>query len=1224
MNSFQRLVVFVAVLGYALSGLATSMPPPCPVHPTMTITLQTDGTYKIEVDYNGPAICASSKYKLKILDPNGVCVMGNCNDLEGPAVSTVVLLFPACSPPGLYTATYSAHCYVQENATSCEDISPRPYVQDNFTIPPTPTLNVTSHITGDKLEVNYDYAGSANRAMSFTIDNGSPQAVTDPECLHPSGTCTVTLGILCGGGVMHDVALSVTGCTTKTTNQSFRVECTDAECGLRNPCRVCAGKPVNVASGDVSATVPLFSIAEPGRPLDFVLTYHSVRRMYESLIDRPLGLGWSHTFNMSMRPVNANRLQFLTSDGSTYFFDKTSTLTWQASRPATLTDIVVLSVDNKYILQTLTSEQTVFDVTTGHWLSSTDRWGNAVTAGYDMSGKLVTITDAVGRQIALSYAGSYLSQVTLWDGSSWQVGVTGGELATVSDPPHGGSAWETFSYVADQNNVSRLLSAVTDDGGALLEGHAYDTNDRGLSSVVEGGRDSITIQYDTPSPGQSVVTETRGSVSQITTYGLDFIGGVFVPRSIVGVCSTCGSTNDSEAYGYDGFGHVVSQSDGLGHTMLFTYDTYGNISTKTEAAGTPRERVTAYQYTYSSDVTFLTETAVPSVIPGAWKTIDRSYNTGTPFEQVLTTSVTGRLLPASPPTTATYTSTVTFDSRHRVTQQQGPRTDLAAVTTAIYYSDSDSVLNRRGRLQSITDPVGLTTTFDNYDVFGTSRTVTDPNGVVTTRVTDGRGRIISETNHAVSGDSNESTDYTRTFTYDTRDRLTQTTNPSGFTTQYGYEAGTNRLIDTIRVDGSGNQVERHHLTLDTSGHVTTDEDDSCTTPAASCSSWSMQRTVSSVYDAKGRLSETDQPLPAGAKILYAYDLDGKLASVQDENHASPNTIYTYDELERLTGVTQALSTATGGSIVTGYAYDVQDNLTSVTDPNGNQTTYAFDDFGRMQSQLSPVTGTTSYTYEEAGNLITATDANQAITTRTYDALNRVLTATSSCSGQSTETVTWTYDVTGTDGDYSKGRIASMTDPAGSTHYRYERRGMVRSEARTSSTGTYTTTYGYDPDGNRSKIGYPSGLTVNYTFDYADRPLSAASGATTFDSGRRARCNSLVASSARATTRDTGFRNRISVTRPRLGMSSIQDIGHGTRTGTMGSATSRASRIYSTATGRMATAMAATSCTTTSTVSRAPAPVRHFGGRWRTVMTPWGTCCNRRSAGQSRARTADRR
>ena len=71
----------------------------------------------------------------------------------------------------------------------------------------------------------------------------------------------------------------------------------------------------------------------------------------------------------------------------------------------------------------------------------------------------------------------------------------------------------------------------------------------------------------------------------------------------------------------------------------------------------------------------------------------------------------------------------------------------------------------------------------------------------------------------------------------------------------------------------------------------------------------------------------------------------------------------------------------------------------------------------------------------------------------------------------------------------------MTDPSGSATYSYQRRGLLAAEQKTIGTATYTSTYGYDADGNRSTIGYPSGRTVTYTFDFADRPYSASSGST---------------------------------------------------------------------------------------------------------------------------------
>jgi RHS repeat-associated protein len=153
----------------------------------------------------------------------------------------------------------------------------------------------------------------------------------------------------------------------------------------------------------------------------------------------------------------------------------------------------------------------------------------------------------------------------------------------------------------------------------------------------------------------------------------------------------------------------------------------------------------------------------------------------------------------------------------------------------------------------------------------------------------------------------------------------------------------------------------------------------------------------------------------------------------------------------------------------------------VTDPNGNITTYLYDDFGRMLRQTSPVTGLTTYGYDPAGNLTQTADANGATTTRTFDALGRMSAATST-RGSATETVAWSYDGAA---PFGRGRLVQMIDPAGSTSYAYDRRGLLIDEAREQSGHSYETPYRYDVDGNRTTVG-----NVSYTFDYAGRPLSA--------------------------------------------------------------------------------------------------------------------------------------
>src|SRR5437667_4266096 len=171
-------------------------------------------------------------------------------------------------------------------------------------------------------------------------------------------------------------------------------------------------------------------------------------------------------------------------------------------------------------------------------------------------------------------------------------------------------------------------------------------------------------------------------------------------------------------------------------------------------------------------------------------------------------------------------------------------------------------------------------------------------------------------------------------------------------------------------------------------------------------SWVVMKSETYTYTSDGHLSTIVHA--DNTRQLFGYLPDGTLSSVQDENHSTPNTVYAYDPANHLSTVTQTLAGAPGGQVVTRYAYDVQGNLTSVTDPNSNVTTYVYDDFGRMQRQTSPVSGVTTYTYDSAGNVLTTTDANGATTTRTYDALNRVLSSVST-RGSSAESVSWTYD-----------------------------------------------------------------------------------------------------------------------------------------------------------------------------------------------------------------------
>ncbi len=780
--------------------------------------------------------------------------------------------------------------------------------------------------------------------------------------------------------------------------------------------------------------------------------------------------------------------------------------------------------------------------------SVTDPEGRAWILGYDASSRLTSISDPDSHLWKFAYDGSGHLQ-SIRDPLHDPVGETGNPWRQYTYVI--GNPAEPTVLARVQDDLPAVLEGHEyDSSGRAISSWSGDTVvTSGVPQPGTNARDLVTLSYTTPLTQTVVTSKIDNTTNQVSTFTLISPAGRFLPITIVGNCASCGGAGgDKETYTYDGFNRPLTKTvgdDTLGEQVQtrFTYDANGMVLTRTDAVGVSGvERTTTYTYNYStgtpsggppwpSFVTSITDTSVAN--PPASKVTTYSWNSTGTRETTLTASVSGYL--SSGGSQTTYTTTTIFDGsstvKHRVLEVDGPeqtgQPPSNRKTTFVYYSDGYSSANNRGRLQTSSAYTSATaklcTQFDSYDIFKTAQTVIDPtgldsvcnpiaNGVRVTKTTDAKGRVTSVTSKQPAGDPSEPPDYVTAYNYDTRDRLTTVTLPLGNQLQYAYEDGMNRLTDTIRANSSGSQQERLHLTLNAIGDKVQEDAQLCSNPANPClaGDWTTKRTDSFTYDTHNRLQKVTHPDATHTHVDYTYDSRGNLKTVQDENHTSANTTYDYDALNRLTKVTQTLvgapavsgtCAAAAGSIATCYldsaghpGYDSQDNLTSVIDPNGNQTTYAYDDFRRMQSQTSPVGGTTTYSYDAAGNLSSSTDANTATTTRTYDAANWILSASSVRSGFTTENVNWGYDDS-VSTHYGKGRLASMTDPSGSTIYTYERRGLVKHEAKTIDLNTYTLAYGYDANGNRSSITYPSGRIVNYTFDFADRPITACSGGT---------------------------------------------------------------------------------------------------------------------------------
>lgn len=260
------------------------------------------------------------------------------------------------------------------------------------------------------------------------------------------------------------------------------------------------GQPINVGSGDVSLTIPLFTIAQSPLSLAFNLAYHSLDPKYPALVSAPVGAGWTHPYAQTLRPVppDTSVLYHVTAEGYESEYTSSGSGTWTASSPGELRGTVTQS-GGQYRLTDLDGTVTAFDVTTGAWLSTTDRWGNSISGTYS-GGNLTTLTDSEGRQVTLSYTAGQLTQITLPDSGLWRLGYTGSQLTSIFDPLHTGAlAWKTFAY----QGTSRLLTGVSDEAGVLLESHGYDGQERGTSSASAAGRNNVTVEYDVPPPASA-------------------------------------------------------------------------------------------------------------------------------------------------------------------------------------------------------------------------------------------------------------------------------------------------------------------------------------------------------------------------------------------------------------------------------------------------------------------------------------------------------------------------------------------------------------------------------------------------------------------------------------------------------------------------------------------------------------------------------------------------
>ena len=695
-----------------------------------------------------------------------------------------------------------------------------------------------------------------------------------------------------------------------------------------------------------------------------------------------------------------------------------------------------------YSLQGKDGSQFDFDAG-GRLEALSDVNGNRTTLSRDTSGRLVRVTDPVGRVVELSYSANRLTRVVDPEGRENRYGYdASGRLTSHTDPA---GHVTRYAYGGDDR-----LTSITDPEGHTFVQCDYDLLGR-VVAQTNGLGGTVTIRYG---GDRTVVTQPAGSR---VVYRYD------QRKRLVQVQDPLGNRRTTT---YDGNDNPVSVADERGKVTGFTYDAHGNLTSVTDPLG----QSTAYTYDAANNLIRVSD----------------------PLGHVWRYEYDGRhrLTRATDP--LGHSSSYAYDARGqvtRVTDANGGSTilnydasgSLTRITTAAGQATS-MVYDALGRLTSVTDPNGGLTRY-TYDAAGNLAQVTDPAGGVVSVEYDGNGSALRMTDPLGN--------VTR-FDYDAQLNLTAITDPLGRAQSFQYDEAGN-LVRRVKADG-----QQIAYVYDAAGRLLRAEyPDGTRATFAYDASGNVSRSTrgnweeTHTYDGAGRLVSVDYAA-ANVTLTYEYDAAGNRTSLTASRGAAvlAQWSYTYDSANRPTAV------ATGGNAAaTRLEYDAVGNLTAVIHPSGARTNYGFDADGGVASAQAldgdggPIVQW-DYTRDAAGNPLTVRE--------TRSGGSRTVSYSYDERGQLTAevyphySISYQYD--------AAGNRTRMSGPWGTTLYTYDAAGQLLSAGSRSFTydangnltqesgGGRTLTYVWDGEDRLSGLTLPGGITKRFDYDAFGRVI----------------------------------------------------------------------------------------------------------------------------------------
>ncbi|MBL4821628.1 MAG: RHS repeat protein, partial [Gammaproteobacteria bacterium] len=855
-----------------------------------------------------------------------------------------------------------------------------------------------------------------------------------------------------------------------------------------------AQDPINTFTGELySEKVRDLDLGGP-MPLYFERYYSSYLR--RSFILGDLGSNWRHNFDARLFR-SGNTIKYITAEGRvTNFHQDLQSGDWdQLTNTDTPYQLSVVPGEDILVYDPTDERVYTFDFTTNNIIAGKlskveDGHGNFHIVNYKTdTGQIETISDGLGRTLVFFYNDEAIPKISVVSDGTRSVTLQytdplDTEYLTIAQDVLAGFTqftYEDTSANADHALMTRMTRPMLNT--------PFTQTFFGTGNQFASGR----VATQTDASGNTFNFDYAGADTTITDPQSNFRTHT---HTTTGELSSSKDTAAQDVgIGYDIAGRRNSITDRFGDITTMSYDSAsGNLASRTNADGTTSSftyasrtvnGLTLHDLSGVTHADGTTETLVHDAAGNLISRRDQLGNTNT-----FTYNGRGQVLTAINTLGGVVTNTYNSDETLATSM------NAAGNTTTFGYD-----VFKRQNLITLADGSTRSTTFNNAN---NPLTTTDENGNTTTMTYDANGNLVTVKDSLLK---------IATFAYDGNDRLLTVTDPLGGASSKTYDqlgriATSTDALNQLRTNGydvhnrltsvTDPLLNVWATTYDLEGIIASSSDP-------------LGNTTQYISDKMGRITKATSPL--GHISQTGYDAMGRVASTTD----ALNQVITFNRDAR--GLLSGIALP-GGTISTSMSRNALGNLTSVTDPNGNNWTATYDTSGRLTSSTDPlgqartiaydnrnrqsvitlpgILGTKTLTYDGVGNLTGISYSGGTAFGFTYDSNNQMNAANNG--GVTPNNMTRSYDANGRISNSNGfairrdagGRITAMTLATGKTlTHAYDASDRLTS---VSDWAGGVTTFTYDIAGRLTSTTRPNGVNQTSTWDNDSRLTGLSEGA----------------------------------------------------------------------------------------------------------------------------------